>query len=397
MPLIMNDSVDSNEEEEFKSGSEDIEIKPWDLPYWRGAPKTDKAHAAQEALEEVEEDIEVVDPLTVEELEAIRNEGYEEGFLQGLNEGREKGELEGKKEGLVTGKEEGEKLGRQEGNRIGFEAGQAEGLAAGRDEITEAAEKLAELAKQLEQSLKEKDASLPQVLSQLIKSACETIIERELEQGDNQITRKVIGALDQLPDGAENIKIFVSPKDALHLEHGLSNSGREMHFDIDDTLPTGSARITSKQSLVEFSHEERMQKVFELVDSQCEKLDLTDIMGEQEEVSTEEETETLKENLVEEESAELDMAEAAITENKNAESEDSITEMTDPEAQELEAEEVKSEEVKSEEVEAEEVESEEVKHQADNLKVNNDLVSDDSVVNDSALESDADIQEDEPL
>lgn len=277
----MNDSVDTNDEEEFKSGSEDIEIKPWDLPYWRGAPNNDRARAAEETLEEEEEDIDVVEPLTVEELEAIRNEGYEEGFLQGLNEGREKGELEGKKEGLIAGKEEGNKLGRQEGNRIGFEAGQAEGLAAGKDEIAEAAEKLAELAKQLEQNLVEKDSVLPQVLSQLIKSACETIIERELEQGDNQITRKVLGALSQLPDGAENIKIFVSSKDALHLEHGLSNCGREMHFDIDDTLPTGSARITSKQSLVEFSHEERMRKVFELVDSQCEKLDLTDIAGEQ--------------------------------------------------------------------------------------------------------------------
>ena len=61
----------------------------------------------------------------------------------------------------------------------------------------------------------------------------------------------------------------------------MSNCGREMHFDIDDALPTGSARITSKQSLVEVSHEERMRKVFELVDSQCEKLDLADIAGEQ--------------------------------------------------------------------------------------------------------------------
>ena len=95
MPLIMNDSVDSNEEEEFKTGSEDIEIKPWDLPYWRGGPAADKAKLAEkEAAERLEanseENIEVVEPLTVEELETIRNEGYEEGFLQGLNEGREK-------------------------------------------------------------------------------------------------------------------------------------------------------------------------------------------------------------------------------------------------------------------------------------------------------------------
>jgi flagellar assembly protein FliH len=330
MPLIMNDSVDSNEEEEFKTGSEDIDIKPWDLPYWRGAPKTDKANAAQQALEEEkEEHVEVVEPLTVEELEAIRNEGYEEGFLQGLNEGREKGELEGKEQGLIAGKEEGNKQGRQEGNRIGFEAGQAEGLVAGKDEITTAAEKLAQLALQLEQSLKEKDAALPQVLSQLIKTACETIIERELEQGDNQITQKVIAALDQLPDGAENIKIFVSPKDALQLEHGLSNSGRELHFDIDDSLPTGSARIKSKQSLVEFSHEERMQKVFELIDAQCEKLDLNDIAGEEELIPTDSVEVTGNNETVENEEA-VENKEAAaddkLEESDNALQEDHIEE-----------------------------------------------------------------------
>jgi flagellar assembly protein FliH len=270
-----------SEEEEFQSSSEDIEIKPWDLPYWRGAPKlTSKEVAEQEAEEAVEQDVEVVEPITVEELEAIRNEGYEEGFLQGLNEGREKGEKEGEVEGKAEGHKEGLKEGTQEGNRIGFEAGEAKGLASGKDEINQASIHLAELTQQLEQSLVEKDSALPQVLSQLIRTACETIIERELEQGDNQITKKVLSALEQLPSGAENIKIYVSPSDAVHLEHGLSNSGREMHFNIDDALSVGSARITTKQSLIEFSHQERMEKVFELIDQECEKLDLTDIAGE---------------------------------------------------------------------------------------------------------------------
>jgi len=275
----MNDSVNTSDEEEFQSSSEDIDIKPWDLPYWRGGPKQEKKQVEEESTEE---EVEVVEPITVEELETIRNEGYEEGFLQGLNEGREKGELAGKKEGLISGKEEGHKQGKQEGNRIGFEAGEAEGLASGKEEINLAATNLAQLTQQLEQSLTEKDSALPQVLTQLIKTACETIIERELEQGDNQITQKVLSALDQLPSGAENIQIFISSEDALHLEHGLASTGREMHFDIDNSLTTGSARIVTKQSLIEFSHAERMQKVFALIESQCEKLDLSDIEGEPE-------------------------------------------------------------------------------------------------------------------
>ena len=268
---------DTADDGEFQASSEDIDIKPWDLPYWRGAPKEDKTDVVEDVIEE---EVEVVEPITVEELEKIRREGYEEGFLQGLNEGREKGEKEGYEQGLVIGKEEGHKEGKQEGNRIGFEAGQAEGLALGKEEISQAASHLAQLGQQLEQSLVEKDAALPQVLSQLIQTACKTILERELEQGDNQISQKVTFALEQLPSGAKNVQIFVSTRDALHLEHGLSNSGREMHFNIDDSLTIGSARITTEHSLIEFSHSERMKKIFEFVEQQCEKLDLSDLAGE---------------------------------------------------------------------------------------------------------------------
>jgi flagellar assembly protein FliH len=300
------------EEDEFQASSEDIEIKPWDLPYWRGAPKLTKKEAAeQDAEAEAEQEVEVVEPLTVEELEAIRNEGYEEGFLQGLNEGREKGEKEGLAKGKAEGHKEGLKEGTQEGNRIGFEAGEAEGLVSGKDEINQAAVHLAELTQQLEQSLVEKDSALPQVLSQLIRTACATIIERELEQGDNQITKKVLSALEQLPNGAENIQIYISPSDAVHLEHGLSNSGREMHFNVDDGLTVGSARITTKQSLIEFSHQERMEKIFELIDQECEKLDLTDIADEAVVEEVEVEAAVVEETVVEEVSSEEIVTEEA--------------------------------------------------------------------------------------
>ena len=272
----MNDSDD----EEFQASSEDIDIKPWDLPYWKGTPKKDESDINAEEAEQLEE-VELVEPLTVEDIEKIRNEAYEEGFLQGLNEGRDKGEKEGREQGIALGKAEGLKQGQQEGNRIGFEAGEAEGLASGKQHIEQAATKLFQLSEQLQHSLIDKDAAIPQVISQLIQSACQKILERELEQGDNQITQKVIRALKELPAGAENIQIFVSSADALHLEHGLSSSGREMHFDVDETLETGSARITTQQSLIEFSHKERMDKIFDLVESECEKLDLEDVLDKQ--------------------------------------------------------------------------------------------------------------------
>ena len=158
----------SDADDDFQPSSEDIEIKPWDLPFWKGGPKKSKEALAREAQNPAE-DVEVVTPLTVEDIEKIRSEAYEEGFLQGLNEGRDKGEAEGKADGLAAGKKEGFELGKEEGKAIGFTAGEEEGLASGKQEIADAAIQLANLSKQLEQSLIEKDAAIPQVLSQLIQ------------------------------------------------------------------------------------------------------------------------------------------------------------------------------------------------------------------------------------
>jgi flagellar assembly protein FliH len=344
------------EDDDFQASSEDIEIKPWDLPYWSGGPKETKKDTAKKEPE-IEENVEVVEPLTVEALEAIRNEGYEEGFLQGLNEGRDKGEKEGLAAGKVEGHKEGHKAGQQEGNRIGFEAGQAEGLTSGKDEISEAASNLAKLTQQLEQSLVEKDSALPQVLSQLIRTACETIIERELEDGDNHITKKVVAALAQLPSGAENIQIYVGTSDAVHLEHGLSNSGREMHFNIDDSLAAGSARITTKQSLIEFSLRERMDKVFELIDQECEKLDLSDIDGEPLVAAEVEAEEYVTEEIAAEEVAGEEVAGEEVVAEEDVTEED-VTE--EDVTEEIAAEEVAGEDVTEEDVTEEDVTEEDV-------------------------------------
>jgi hypothetical protein len=131
----------------------------------------------------------------------------------------------------------------------------------------------------------------------------------------------------------------------VHLEHGLSNSGREMHFDIDESLSVGSARITTTQSLLEFSHRDRMDKVFELIDQQCEKLDLTDIAGEApvEEIAVEE---AVAEVPIEEVTVEEVTVEETLTEETLAEPSEDI--------QVEQNESVESEAQQSEEVEIEE-------------------------------------------
>lgn len=72
------------------------------------------------ASEDVEEE---QTPLTLEEIEAIRQSAYEDGFQ------------EGKEAGFVAGLEEGRQKGEQEGFDTGLEKGREEGLALGRSWI----------------------------------------------------------------------------------------------------------------------------------------------------------------------------------------------------------------------------------------------------------------------
>ena len=257
---------------EFQPTSEDIEIKSWELPNWNNSNSNNKKIEVVETVK----DIELAQPITVEELEVIRNNAYDEGFLQGLNEGREKGQQEGHELGLLEGKKEGHESGHQqgeqEGRQVGFEAGRAEGLDDGKISIDNASQQLASVLSQLQASVLEQDAALPQVVNQLVKVACENILGYELSQGDRTIFERVEQALEQLPDGEENIMLFISSSDAPYLEDGLARSRRHMAFEIDDQLDAGAARVVTKYSLIEFSTQERMEKVFEHLAQACQTL-----------------------------------------------------------------------------------------------------------------------------
>ena len=78
-------------------------------------------HKPDPEVEEPEE--EPQQPLTLEEIEAVRQAAYEDGFA------------EGREAGLAKGLEEGKLLGLQQGHEAGFEQGKEEGLALGRELI----------------------------------------------------------------------------------------------------------------------------------------------------------------------------------------------------------------------------------------------------------------------
>ena len=136
--------------------------------------------------------------LTVEEIEAMQKQAYDEAFQQGRNEGFAEGKLEG------------------------FEAGKLEGLAAGRQQgydenlhlLQKKAAELALLMETLSLPFKNLDEAVEEELVKLALAIAGQIVRREIKQEPGEIIAVVREAIKVLPLAAQKITLSLHPEDA---------------------------------------------------------------------------------------------------------------------------------------------------------------------------------------
>jgi len=315
---------DSASKVEIASEGKVEDVKPWELPFWNQAgqrrePPKDyhennfsKESETEATVEDIEVDDETLKPKekvveeevspqaeehelpTVDEIEKIREQAHQEGFNAGKNQGYQEGLELGKKEGYEQGHQEGQEHGETEGKRVGFETGKAEGSATGMQEVVAASQHLKQIADQLRLACDEKDQQLPHVISQLIRSSVEMILQRELQDGDSTILQKVQRALEQLPAGSKDIKIYISAIDAEYFEQGLERINESLEYIIDDDLGVGSCRVETENTLIEYMQEERMQQVLEHVEQSFLGIDNTESNAETENTDNVANTDTIE-------------------------------------------------------------------------------------------------------
>ena len=170
--------------------------------------------------------VEDVKPLTLEELEAIRQEAYNEGFATGEKDGFRAGQLKAKQEAEVA-------------------------LAA---KIAS----LEELMGHLLEPIANQDRELEQGLVNLVSQMTRQVIQRELATDSSQIRHVLREALKLLPMGASNIRIHVHPQD-----FELVKALRERHEESwrileDESLQPGGCRVESESSGIDASVETRL-------------------------------------------------------------------------------------------------------------------------------------------
>lgn len=218
----------------------------WDLPSFDEAPhqinrepaETQEAASIEPENAEVEEPSEEpeVTPFTVDELEQIRTEAYNEGFATG--------------------------------ERDGFHSGQ---LKAQQEAKTRTDERLAELEglmTHLLDPLQDQDDAIESMLLTLVESMVRQVVQRELTSDSSQITQVLRGALKALPLGADNIRIYLNPADFDTIKAVRERHEERWRLLEDDQLLPGGCRIETEHSQVDATRETRLQQLIEQLHEQ---------------------------------------------------------------------------------------------------------------------------------
>jgi len=207
------------------------------------APEVEPASevvAAEAAQPSEEVPLEQVKPLTLEELEAIRQDAYNEGFATGEKDGFRAGQLKAKQEADA--------------------------------QLATKLRSLDALMRHLFEPIAEQDQQLEGALVDLVSQMTRQVIQRELAIDSSQI-RQVLGeALKLLPMGAANVRIHLNPQDFESIK--ALRERHEEHWRIleDEALLPGGCRVETEVSRIDATVETRLhQALKQLFEQQREQ------------------------------------------------------------------------------------------------------------------------------
>lgn len=221
------------------------EFNLWDLPSFdvdgHHVPR-EKQKAEAEVLEVEAEPVEdvpeepEVKPFTVEELEQIRAEAYNEGFATG--------------------------------ERDGFHSGQLKAQQEARARLDARVAELEAIMTHLMEPIREQDEHIEDMLLELVETMVRQVVQRELTTDSSHVQQVLRSALKALPMGAEHIRIYLNPADFETVKAIRERHEESWRLLEDDQLLPGGCRIEAEHSQVDASRETRLQQVIEQLHEQ---------------------------------------------------------------------------------------------------------------------------------
>ncbi|WP_339489552.1 flagellar assembly protein FliH [Pseudomonas sp. RL_5y_Pfl2_70] len=204
-------------------------FESWALPSF-DPPKPEPEPEPEPEPPEMEEvPLEEVQPLTLEELESIRQEAYNEGFAIGEKEGFHSATLKVRQE--------------------------AEGV------LTAKVESLEQLMGHLFEPIAEQDTQIEKSLVNLVQHIAKQVIQRELAIDSTQIEHVMRDALKLLPLGVGNVRLYVNPQDFEQVKALRERHEETWRIVEDETLLPGGCRVETDHSRIDASIETRVSQV----------------------------------------------------------------------------------------------------------------------------------------
>ena len=170
-----------------------------------------------------------VKPFTVEELEQIREEAYNEGFATGERDGFHSGHLNAQQEAQAP--------------------------------LEQRVSELEAIMAQLLEPIREQDQQIEDMLLELVENMARQVIQRELQTDSSHIQQVLRSALKALPMGAEQIRIYLNPADFETVKAIRERHEESWRLLEDDQLMPGGCRVEAEHSQVDASRETRLQQI----------------------------------------------------------------------------------------------------------------------------------------
>lgn len=186
------------------------------------APLVEELEQAQ--VEEVA--VEDVKPLTLDEVEAIRQDAYNEGFATGEKDGFHAGQLKARQEADVV--------------------------------LADKVAQLEEIMGHLLEPIANQDQELEKALVGLVSQMTRQVIQRELVTDSSQIRNVLREALKLLPMGASNVRIHINPQDFEQVKALRERHEESWRILEDESLQPGGCRVETEHSRIDASVETRI-------------------------------------------------------------------------------------------------------------------------------------------
>ncbi len=207
----------------------------------------------QNTTEVDQEDLEIQpQPLTLDDIEEIRQSAYEDGFKEGREAGMEKGLEEGKKQGL------------EEGQKEGLEQGLEQGLTQGEEQVKIKVKQWDTLLTRLHNPLQLLDENVEYQLVTLAQHLAEQMCRVELKTDPKIILQALKQAIEALPISGQKLKILLHPEDLLFVQQVYSAevcSDRGWDLYADPALLRGDCQIQSETSSIDYAFNTRVDQV----------------------------------------------------------------------------------------------------------------------------------------